>query len=51
MNTKTELMIQSIDEMDLLEFSQRADVDMDKPIQELFDNCLNFISVCDFLEL
>ena len=50
MDKNTGLMTQ-LNEEDLLEFSQREESEIEKPIQELFDNCLNFISVCDFLEM
>lgn len=35
-----------------MEISREAqDVDLSKPLQNLFDECLNFISVSDFMDM
>lgn len=39
---------EAIMEASVCEYLGTTDFSMEKPIQELFDECLNFISVTDF---
>ncbi len=48
MDRETKAMIQTMEKRNFrLRKRVKVDLDMGKPIQELFDNCLNFISVND----
>lgn len=47
--TQAEVMnTMNIEELELAEEVSFESVDLSKPLQELFDECLNFISVNDF---
>ncbi len=47
--TQAEVMnTMNIEELELAEEVSLESVDLSKPLQELFDECLNFISVNDF---
>lgn len=49
MDRETKAMIQTMEKRHIkLRKRVKVDLDMGQPIQELFDNCLNFISVNDF---
>ena len=49
MDRETEAMIKTMEKRNIyLRKRISVDFDMGQPIQELFDNCLNFISVNDF---
>ncbi|MBP3821186.1 hypothetical protein J6G99_06030 [bacterium] len=49
MNKQERVMLKTMEKMSFkLKEDVSVDFNMGKPIQDLFDNCLNFISVNDF---